>query len=221
VAIVPGRLGSRRLPGKVLAEIEGVPMIVHAARRALEAGCFSSVWVAAEDAALADVVARFGVPVRVTGPAPNGTARVASIAPADVGVVNVQADQPFVDPAALALLAASLAEGDVVTLSAPPGEDAHRPERVKVVPGGFTRADTPGARIHVGIYGFGPGVVQRCAAAPPSEASIREDLEQLAWRDAGIVLRVVEIPSAPRSVDTAEDLRRVRAEAASRRRDAR
>ncbi len=195
-------------------------MVWHVQARAREAGCFDRVLVATDDDRVVDALVPLGVDVVRTGPAPNGTARVAAIAPPDVAVVNVQGDQPLVDPAHLRLLAGACRGDHVVTLCAPLEGDPAAPARVKVAPSldDFSRRPFPGAapRIHVGLYAFGPGLVHRCAAAPPSVRSRAEDLEQLAWIDAGVPVRAIPVANATPSVDTPDDLLHLRAILASR-----
>ncbi|MCB9688506.1 MAG: NTP transferase domain-containing protein [Alphaproteobacteria bacterium] len=214
-AIVPARLASTRLPNKVLADLHGRPLVWHVWDRAARSGAFDRVLVATDHPSVEAALGPLGVDVVLTDPAPNGTARVASVAPRDVAVVNVQGDQPHVDPQHLALLAASLAPREVRTLAAPLAlADLHDPARVKVSAdlADFSRRPFPGAppRVHVGIYGFGPGLVHRCAASPSSDRSRREDLEQLTWIDAGIPVRAIVVDRAATSVDTASDLDRAR-----------
>jgi 3-deoxy-manno-octulosonate cytidylyltransferase (CMP-KDO synthetase) len=203
----------------VLADIGGRPMLEHVWRGACAAG-FDRVLVATDDARVAAAAAAFGAEVVLTGEAPSGTHRVAAaVGEARVRVVNVQADQPFVDPDHLSEICACLGEGaEVATLSAPFGDpaDAGEPARVKVTvdEGGravdFSRRPLPGARMHLGVYGFGVGWVGRCASVPPSPRSSAEDLEQLAWLDAGIAIHVRSVGRSWPSVDTEADLARAR-----------
>ncbi len=210
-AVVPARLHSSRLPRKVLADLAGKPMLVRVVENVAASRRFARVLVAVEDDELARALAPWDLDVVVTGPAPDGTSRVASVAPEDRAVVNVQADQPLVDDELLGAIVDHLGAG-VVTLAAPWAGEPTDPARVKVVPGpDFRREWVDGARLHVGIYGFGPGWVQRCAAAPRSPRAERASLEQLSWLDAGIGVRVVQVPRGTPSVDTPADLERVRA----------
>jgi 3-deoxy-manno-octulosonate cytidylyltransferase (CMP-KDO synthetase) len=102
--VIPARHASSRLPGKPLADIAGLPMVVHVARRALESGA-GEVVVATDDSRVRDVVAEHGIEVEMTDPAhPSGTDRIAEVAirrrwPDATVVVNVQGDEPLIDPA--------------------------------------------------------------------------------------------------------------------------
>lgn len=215
LVVIPARMGSRRLPGKALAPIAGLPMVEHVRRRALRAARAERIVVATDDARIAEMVRGHGGEAVLTGPAPSGTHRVALAAAAHPGpVVNVQGDMPLLEPAHVDAVIALLDGGaEIATLSAPwpAGASQADPALVKVIPGpDFQRAPAEGARLHVGIYGFGPGVLARAAAAPRSARAAREDLEQLAWLDAGLRVVVGRVDAAPPSVDTPEQLEAVR-----------
>jgi 3-deoxy-manno-octulosonate cytidylyltransferase (CMP-KDO synthetase) len=201
----------------VLADLGGRPMLFHVWHRVVATALFDRVWVATSDPEVEAAARGFGADVVVTPEARNGTHRVALAVGDDREslVVNVQGDQPFVDPEHLRILVDRLEAGaPVATLAAPLDGDADDPARVKVdlgPPARFSRRPFGGPPwVHLGTYGFGPGVVARCAAAPPSESSRREDLEQLAWLDSGIDLVVAPVRRATLSVDTPADLERAR-----------
>src|SRR5688572_3086189 len=108
-------------------------MLEHVWRRTCAAGCFDRVAVATDDPRVAATAAAFGAEVISTGKARSGTERVAmAVGDADVAVVNVQADQPLLDPRHLVVLAAAIREGEVTTLTAPGTGDPADPARVKV-----------------------------------------------------------------------------------------
>ena len=219
-AVLPARLRSARLPEKVLADLAGRSMLEHVWRRVREVAAFDRVIVATDDDRIASVVVGFGGEVVRTGDARNGTHRVALAVGAEpVQVINVQADQPLLDPTHLVQLIARLDAGaEVVTLCAPLEGDPHDRARVKVLRDGdravaFSRGVFPTSglpEVHVGLYGFAPGAVARCAVAPSTRRSRREDLEQVAWLDAGIRISVDRVDRAPLSVDTPADLEEVR-----------
>jgi 3-deoxy-manno-octulosonate cytidylyltransferase (CMP-KDO synthetase) len=216
--VLPARLDSTRLPGKVLADIDGRTMLEHVWRRVRRSECFDRIVVATDSARVAEVARGFGAEVALTGPAESGTARVGQvIRDPGVAVVNVQADQPLLDPCHLALLVGGMAPGEVTTLVAPGTGDPTDPARVKVEvdPEGrataFTRIWRGGEgpwRLHVGLYGFAAGMVGRCLAAPAPPPG--EDLEQVAWLRAGIPIRAVAVDRVAQSVDTPADLAFVR-----------
>lgn len=214
LVVIPARMGSSRLPGKALAPIGGVPMVELVRRRACRAAAAERVVVATDDPRILEAVRGYGGEAVLTGPAPSGTHRVATVAAGHAGpVINVQGDMPLLEPDHVDRVAALLAEGaEIATLSADWPEGAgDDPALVRVWPGpDFGRARRPGARLHVGIYGFAPGALARAAAAPRSARAIAEDLEQLAWIDAGLIVRVGEVRRAPPSVDTPAQLEAVR-----------
>lgn len=217
-AVIPARYGSRRLPGKALCDVGGLPMVERVRRRAAEAGCFARVVVATDDERIAAAVEACGGEVVRTGPAPSGTHRVWAAARA-LGadrVVNVQGDLPLVPPDHLGAVCAALRDGAVVTLAAPL-EDASDPARVKVVWGDgrvlFTRRPLPVQGpwwAHIGVYGFGAGALERCVRADRAPAEV-EDLEQVAWVESGVPVRVLRVDRATPSVDTPSDLAAMRA----------
>lgn len=234
LAVIPARRGSTRLPDKMLADLGGRALVVHTWSRVMEAG-FDRVVVATDDEEIAGVVRAAGGEARLTGVAPNGTARVraALVAldhPADV-VLNVQGDEPLVEVATLRAVVGALADAagaafGVATAAAPlEAAEATRPERVKVVTGEggralyFSRSPIPSGgpwRVHVGVYGFRPEVLRRVVDLPESRLERAEQLEQLRWLENGEQIRVVDVaPPAP-SVDTAADLAHVRAILSSR-----
>jgi len=183
-------------------------------RRVVDAGCFDRVVIATDDDAVWRVARSFGAEVVRTGSHPSGTHRAAAVSPPEVAVVNVQVDQPLVDPAHLVQIATALRSGAVTTLVTPRhGHDAAC-VRAHVRDGraaDFSR-DGESPLQHIGIYGFAPGVVHRCAAAPRTDRTIAESLEQLAWLDAGVPIWTVHVDSCALSVDTPERLAAVRAE---------
>ncbi len=217
-AVLPARLDSRRLPGKVLADLDGHTMLEHVWRRVQRAACFDRIVVATDSARVGNVARGFGAEVVLTERAESGTARVGQvIRDAGVAVVNVQADQPLLDPAHLVALVEGMRKGEVATLVAPGTGDPADRARVKVdvdhdgLARAFTRRWSGPLRpwwVHVGVYGFAPGMLSRCLEAPPAGAG--EDLEQLAWLHAGIAIRATRLDRVAPSVDTPADLAFVR-----------
>jgi len=229
-AIIPARMGASRLPGKPLADIGGEPMVVHAWRAAEGHPDLDGAVVATDHPDIVDAVTAAGGRAILTGDHPSGTDRCAEAfrhlgpAVADHGILNLQGDEPFPEAAHLAAVCAAMRSGraDVVTamrLAAP--EEPAKPERVKVACNTegralyFSREAIPHGgphHIHIGVYGFAPGALERCAALPQGRLEASERLEQLRWLEAGLHLHVVHVDEAdgPGSVDTAEDLERVR-----------
>ncbi len=235
VIIIPARLAATRLPGKPLAMIGGVPMIVHVLRRAEEAA-IGPVAVACGDAAIADAVREAGGMAVMTDPdLPSGSDRVhAALLAIDPGglhdvVVNLQGDLPGLPPSFLQAVLAPLNDSacDIATLVAPvtTAQEAAAPSVVKAVCAFadvatvaralyFSRAAVPSGPgplwHHVGIYAFRRAALARFVSLPPSLLEQREKLEQLRALEAGMHVGVARVDHAPFGVDTPEDLERAR-----------
>lgn len=229
IGAIPARYASSRLPGKPLLPLAGRPMIEHVYRRACEASSLDRVVVLTDDARIANAVEAFGGQWEMTPETcRSGTDRIASAAAGweAKGVVNIQGDEPLIDPLTIDAVARHLRQKDdaMVTLSAPAEEeDLANPNVVKVVTDRlgyalyFSRSAIPfprqlGAaapRKHVGIYGYTLQTVERLASLDPTPLEISESLEQLRALEHGIRIRVLEGKAAAPGVDTAEDLAKV------------
>jgi 3-deoxy-D-manno-octulosonate cytidylyltransferase len=221
---IPARLGSTRLAQKALADIAGLPMIARVVQRASRASCVDRLIVATDHPAIAEAVAGSGAEVHLTSPHhPSGTDRILELLGRGLlgpHIINVQGDEPLVDPEHIDRLAEATGSNPVATLAAPLQGDAEAPDRVKVVcdPAGralyFSRAPIPygGPYLqHIGLYGFQAEALRRFGQSPPGFLERRERLEQLRFLDMGLPIQVVEVERASQAVDTAEDLERVRA----------
>lgn len=242
VIVIPARLGSTRLPEKVLADIAGAPMIVQVLRRALDSGV-GPVLVAAGETAIVEAVEAAGGQAVLTDPdLPSGSDRIHAALEAwdpdrryDV-VVNVQGDLPTLDPAliraALAPLAAEEAV-DIATIAAEivRAEERDNPNVVKAVAPlaperriaralAFTRATAPWGEgplyHHIGLYAYRRAALDRFVALPPGVLERREKLEQLRALEAGMRIDVALVDAVPLGVDAPEDLERARALLAAR-----
>jgi 3-deoxy-manno-octulosonate cytidylyltransferase (CMP-KDO synthetase) len=238
IVLIPARMAATRLPGKPLADIDGIPMIVRVLRQAEAAGV-GPVAVAAGDSEIAEAVIRAGGRAVLTDPdLPSGSDRiVAALADLDPDrrhdvVINLQGDIPFVKPDAVAVVARLLAAepscdlSTVMVAEADPAERAN-PDIPKVV--AAMQADGRAARalyftrsvlygdapvwLHHGIYGFRRDALERFCAAPPSPLEKRERLEQLRALELGMSIWAAVIDEAPISVDNPADLERARAHA--------
>ncbi len=244
-ALIPARRASTRLPDKPLADIAGLPMVVHVARRAQASGA-RLVVVATDDQAIAEACAAHGVRAVLTcAHHASGTDRVAEAA-AGLGlddediVVNVQGDEPLIDPALIRACAQHLHDDPQAQLAtaAHPIEQADAivdPNVVKVVLDArqrallFSRAPIPWRRDqyaaagtpglpprlpflrHVGIYAFRMRTLREFAALAPCELEAEEALEQLRALWHGWRIAVLRVEHAPAAgVDTQQDLERVR-----------
>ncbi len=229
VVVIPARMASTRLPGKPLAPIAGVPMIVRVWRQAVKAG-IGPVLVAAAEAEIADAITEAGGLAVLTPPdLPSGSDRIfAALQSFDPGethdvVVNLQGDLPALDPSYVRDVAAALGDADMATLAAEIDDaaDFDNPNVVKPVVAWeadgrtgralyFTRARAPSGAgplfHHVGIYAFRRAALARFVGLPASPLERREKLEQLRALEAGMTIRVMRVNTVPISVDTTEDL---------------
>ncbi len=234
-AVIPARFASERLPGKPLLAETGKPLIRHVWERVSAADRLDDVVVATDDARIRDAVEAFGGRCVMTrDDHPTGTDRVAEVAAgldADV-IINVQGDEPEVDPDDLSRLVERLETSgdDLATLARPLGADeasVHRdPHAVKVVftSGGralyFSRAPIPHDRdaapdappadawLHVGVYAFRREALLRFAAASPTALERRERLEQLRAYELDMTIGVVVTRNDALGIDTPDDYAR-------------
>ena len=230
VGAIPARYGSTRLPGKVLMPIAGKPMIEHVWRRASQAAGLERVVVLTDDRRIAEAATKFGADCEMTpDDCVSGTDRVAWAARSwqAAAEINIQGDEPLIEPAAITALAKHLRDhprDPVATLAAPAAEgDLGNPDVVKVVTDSrgyalyFSRAPIPyprseggaAARRHVGIYGYQHEALLRLAALPPTPLERSESLEQLRALENDIPIRVLPVDRAWWGVDTIEDLQTV------------
>lgn len=231
VAIIPARLGSTRLPGKVLLDRTGQPLIQHVYESARRASVLSRVVVATDDQRVAGAVRSFGGEAVLTrADHPNGTSRLAEaagalgLAPDDV-IVNVQGDEPEVEPGAIAAAVEALrASGFPMSTVAVPfatGEDPGDPNCVKVVVGAggralyFSRSLIPFDRDkrggpdaaplrHVGLYVYRRSFLDQFLSLPPAPSERAEQLEQLRALHYGHAIAVAIQPQARTGIDTPE-----------------
>ena len=240
VVLIPARLAATRLPDKPLADIHGLPMIVHVLRRAQEAD-IGPVAVATDTPRIAEAVeAAGGRAVMTRADHPSGSDRIhEALARLDTEgrhdlIINVQGDLPTIDPAAIRA-AAEVMAAEEVALGTLVAEITREEERtasqvVKMVGsplgGGrhralyFTRATAPWGEgplyHHIGLYAWRREALARFVALPPSPLERREKLEQLRALEAGMRVDAQEVAVVPLGVDTAEDLERARAMLAPR-----
>jgi 3-deoxy-manno-octulosonate cytidylyltransferase (CMP-KDO synthetase) len=244
-AVIPARYASTRLPGKPLADIGGKPMVVRVVEAALKSGA-GEVWVATDDRRVADAVVAYGHRVALTRvDHASGTDRIAEVAEQfgwldDDIVVNVQGDEPLLDPALVAEVAQALAADPAAAIATAAHAIADaaefmNPNVVKVVTDAagralyFSRAPIPwprdafagdsevlpagfAPRRHVGLYAYRVSFLRRYGQLAPAPLEQFESLEQLRAMWHGFHIRVIDCVHAPApGVDTPEDLARVRA----------
>jgi 3-deoxy-manno-octulosonate cytidylyltransferase (CMP-KDO synthetase) len=231
IGAIPARYGSSRLSGKPLRSLAGRPLIEHVYRRASEATRLDRVVVLTDDDRISEEVVSFGGLAELTPvDCASGTDRIAWAArdwPSDAAVINIQGDEPLIDPTAIDRIATHLRQepGDpLVTLATQAGEDdIQNPDVVKVVLDRrgyalyFSRSPIPYPRSaaaattwrHVGIYGYQMSALLRLAELEPTPLERSESLEQLRALEHGIAIRVMIVDHAWAGVDTMEDLHRV------------
>jgi 3-deoxy-manno-octulosonate cytidylyltransferase (CMP-KDO synthetase) len=232
VGIIPARLAATRLPNKPLLDIAGKPMIQWVYERAQAASLLDEVMVATPDEEIVQAVEAFGGKAVMTSPAHrSGTDRLAEVArtlDADV-IVNIQGDEPLLDSRAIDLLARTMLDSPDVPMGSLmcPLADEHEendPAVVKVVTDGegmalyFSRAripyprdpDAAQARKHIGIYAYRRDFLIAYSGMEPTPLERAESLEQLRALENGFRIKMVETDFSPTSVDTPEDLDKVR-----------
>jgi 3-deoxy-manno-octulosonate cytidylyltransferase (CMP-KDO synthetase) len=234
VVVIPARYGSTRLPGKPLVSLNGQPMVQRVYARAKLARRVDRVIVATDDERIVQAVTSFGGEARMTrADHRTGTERVAEVAAHVEGeiFVNVQGDEPLLDPAVIDTAVAALLEepeAAVATVATPikiPG-DIMDPNVVKVVLDFddnalyFSRAPIPWVRDtkgtiqvrhlkHLGLYVFQREALLEYPTLPQGELERIEQLEQLRWMENGTKIRVAEVEHDAVSVDVPEDVARV------------
>lgn len=251
VVAVPARLESRRLPGKVLADIGGRPMLQRVLEGCSAATAPAAVVLCTDSQELAERAQQWGFEALLTSPAcESGSERIASVAeqlvtragscdPAHTLIINVQGDQPFIDPAVIDAMASEFSRRkptpEVLTPVYRMGaEKVHNPNVVKTLLAAdgralyFSRSALPHVRGvdpadwpahstywgHVGLYGYRADVLQRWTSLPYSPLEHTEKLEQLRLIEAGIGIGSFPVAGESLSVDTPEQLEQARAIAA-------
>jgi len=234
VVVIPSRYASTRLPGKPLVLLAGKPMVQHVYERAKQAQTVHRVVVATDDQRIVDAVKAFGGESRMTrADHRTGTERIAEVAvhePGDV-FVNVQGDEPLIDPVAIDTAVGALLEepqAQIATVATPirHAGDIMDPNVVKTVldfDGNalyFSRAPIPWIRDtqqklhvkywkHLGLYVFQREALLEYSTLPQGELEKIEQLEQLRWLENGWKIRVAEVAHDAVSVDVPEDVARV------------
>lgn len=234
LVLIPARMAATRLPGKPLADIAGLPMIVHVLRRA-EAAAIGRVAVATDTDEIASVVtAHGGEAVMTRSDHPSGSDRIhEAMQKLDPDgrveiVINLQGDFPTITPQTIREVLPPFDDPavDIVTLASQihTEEEDLAPSVVKAIgsPIGprrlralyFTRATAPygnGPRYHhIGLYAYRRAALDRFVALPPSPLERQESLEQLRAVEAGMRIDIMIVDSVPRGVDTPPDLETAR-----------
>ena len=237
VGIIPARYNSTRFPGKPLALIHGKPMIQRVFEQALKSD-LDAVVVATDDVRIADAVLEFGGQYVMTSPThQSGTDRCREALDAlDTqydAVINIQGDEPFIDPRQIDLLIELISQGHIQLASLSKRiadeDDLFNPNVVKVVMDAegkalyFSRNPIPYVRNvpreqwmgqgefyqHIGIYAYKSATLRQVAALPPSRLEQAESLELLRWLENGFSIHMAVTDSVNVSVDLPSDLLKV------------
>ena len=236
LGIIPARYASTRFPGKPLALIAGKPLIQHVIERSRLAKSLSEVIVATDDPGIRDVAQKFCRVEMTRSDHPTGSDRIAEVAarcPCD-GVVNIQGDEPLIEPAVIDAVAVALAKEQMSTAATTirNPDDYDDPNVVKVVVSAagqalyFSRRTIPYLREaasrsvkeqlaafpflkHVGIYGYRRETLSRLVKFPVSQLEAAEKLEQLRALENGILIAVVKVDYESVGVDVPSDVERV------------
>ena len=233
VVIIPARYASTRLPAKPLAIIAGMTMIERVFRQATLALGVDAVYVATDHPAIAREVERFGGRAIMTSPdCPSGTDRVFEAAQTlgltDATVINVQGDEPLIDPNVITALARVMEQDPSILVATPISpltieEELTNPNVVTVVRNAkgdalyFSRTaipyhrDTPTTSYfkHIGVYAYRMDALRKFVALGESHLERTERLEQLRILEAGIPIRCVEVEYESIAVDSPEDINKV------------
>lgn len=235
--IIPARYASTRFPGKPLVQINGKSMIQRVYEQASKAKSLSGVIVATDDQRIADVVAGFGGQFVITGSEhPSGTDRCTEVIKSITGVdavINIQGDEPYIDPRQIDLVASCFNDSKVQLATLV--KEIHTEEELfnvnipKVLLNTsqeaiyFSRQTIPFLRNveqknwldmhtfykHIGIYGYTSAVLLKITQLKPSILEVAESLEQLRWIENGIKIQVKITDIETTAIDTPEDLNKI------------
>ena len=233
VGIIPARFASTRFPGKPLAPVAGKPLIQHVVEQCQKAKSLSEIVVATDDERIAGAVKKFCRVEMTRADHPSGSDRIAEVAgriPCDA-IVNIQGDEPLIDPTVIDVVAGALAQEEMSTAATPIKNlaELENPNVVKVVVNAagralyFSRRTIPYLREaanrpvpeqlaafpflkHLGIYGYRRGTLLRLVKFPVSPLENAEKLEQLRALENGIQIVVVQVNYDSVGVDTPEDV---------------
>ena len=236
LAVLPARYASTRFPGKVIAPLAGKPLVWHTYRQTIKSTLVTETVVATDDVRVSDALAKYDIPTVMTrADHESGTDRIAEVAEqstADI-IVNVQADEPLIDPTTIDMAIRALIDDPSANMSTAKRritsvEDIASPHCVKVVCDArghalyFSRAPIPHIREdadrgpdqspywqHIGLYAFRREFLLRYARLTPTPLEKLEKLEQLRALENGHSIAVVETQYQCIGVDTPDDLARV------------
>ncbi len=229
--IIPARIGSTRLPRKMLVPVQGVPLIQRTYQRVLNSNLFDDIWVATDDLTISNLIENIGGKTIMTdSKLKTGTDRVAFAAnklTLDGVIVNIQGDQPFVKDSMLKALVSPILNGDcqMSTISQPLMSDDHNnPDVAKVIcdmnqfaiyfsrsliPYPRNPSSSPLARHHVGIYAFEAEFLQTFSQLPQTPLEQSESLEQLRAIEHQEKIKVIQVNETCVEINTQADIDRL------------
>lgn len=234
LGVLPSRWGSTRFPGKPLHVIAGKPLIQHVWERCQQCSLLDEIIVATDDERIRDAVIAFGGKVAMTSPDhPTGTDRIAEAAqavPQATHIINIQGDEPLIDPALIDELAAAMAADSTLDMATAANPidisdmaflDSNVVKVVTALDGRalyFSRSPLPFFRNpvsdlpvlrHKGIYAYRRSFLERFITWPPSPLEKAESLEQLRALENGASIKVILTSDTSPGVDTPEQAREV------------
>jgi 3-deoxy-manno-octulosonate cytidylyltransferase (CMP-KDO synthetase) len=224
LGIIPSRYGSTRFPGKPLAIINGKSMIQRVYEQASKSSSLTKIVVATDDKRIFNHVKEFsGEAVMTSDKHQNGTERCAEALSLTEGnydaVINIQGDEPFIQPEQIDLVAACLNEGAQIATLVKRIKNEQEVKNLSIVKAVvrkseaivFTREMVLHGKVtfkHIGIYGYRASVLREIAKLPPSPLEKLHSLEQMRWMENGYKIKVKETRIETQAVDTPEDLKK-------------
>jgi 3-deoxy-manno-octulosonate cytidylyltransferase (CMP-KDO synthetase) len=212
IAVIPARIDSSRFPAKMIASETGKPLIQYAWEVAKQSNAVTEVYIATDSEEIATVARGFGGKVIMTGEHPNGTCRIAEAVreiECDV-VVNMQGDEPELDPSVVDATVGVLGDSMMATAACTLQDDEVDNENVvKVCVDGdyaidFTRQSAVGALRHIGLYVYTPDFLQTYVELQPTQNEIARKLEQMRALDNGFSIAVAFVDPQPGGIDTSK-----------------
>lgn len=235
ITIIPARYNSTRLPGKVLEEINGKPIIQHVFEKVQKASYVDEIIIATDNQRIIDIATKFGAHAEMTFPShKSGTDRCAQVGRefwSDDIIINVQGDEPFIKPKTIDFLAKKMNDDswiEIATLCSIINDisEINNPNTVKVVRDinkkalYFSRSIIPFTREisyekvtyykHIGIYAYRNKALQEITKLPESNLEKLEKLEQLRWLENGRTIHAFDTDYDGFGIDTPDDLKRAR-----------
>ncbi len=212
VAVIPARIDSSRFPSKMIADETGKPLIQYAYEVASRADSVNEVYLATDSKEIAEVAHSIGAQCIMTGEHPNGTSRIAE-AVRDIDcdvVVNMQGDEPELDPVVIDEVVSCLGSSNMATAVCELRADELNNENVvkAILDGGnavdFTRSFVDGAYRHIGLYVYQAEFLQTYVSLEPTASEIERRLEQMRAIDSGYSIAAALVNPQPGGIDTPE-----------------